>query len=210
MAVPDRVVAFLDYQNVYRSARRTFHTHGTDPHWMGQVSPTALGQHLAADSRYDRALEEVRVYRGLPSSKRDAKGYAACRRQLSAWAAQPGVTVIARPLQYIDDDAGNLVRVGEKGIDVALAVDIVTMAASGALDVAIIFSLDTDLHPAMEFVAGKQRAWGKPRIETAAWTNPDLTNPRLSLRGQTVYCHWIDRITYTKVQDLTNYARPAP
>lgn len=203
----DRVVVFVDYQNVYRRARGTFHDHDTDPHFMGQVHPLKLAQHLAADSPYDRELLEVRVYRGMPSSSRDPKGYGACRRQIGIWSATHGVSVITRPLQYLTADDG-ATRPHEKGIDVALAVDVATMAADKAYDVAIVCSLDTDLHPAFEYVLDKQRAWGKPRIETAAWTRPgEFPNRRLSLRGAAMFCHWVDQAAYTAVQDLRDYTQ---
>jgi hypothetical protein len=45
------------------------------------------------------------------------------------------------------------VREEEKGIDVALAIDFVTMAVRGEYDVGVIMSTDTDLKPALEAVA---------------------------------------------------------
>jgi hypothetical protein len=47
--VPDRVVVFLDWQNVYRGAREAYSAYQA-PHWEGQVDPVLLAQHLAADS----------------------------------------------------------------------------------------------------------------------------------------------------------------
>ena len=84
----DRVVVFLDYQNVYRGARRTYHTE-YDPHWHGQIDPVKLAQHLAADSPYPRRLEQVRIYRGQPDSTKDPRGYGASRRQHATWEASP-------------------------------------------------------------------------------------------------------------------------
>ena len=201
------MTVFLDYQNVYRRARATFHDHENDPHWMGQVDPVRLAEHLAADSTYDRVLHEVRIYRGIPSQKRDPKGYAAGRRQVSGWATDPRVKVSTRTLQYLvdPDDPDRVVSVREKGIDVALAIDFATLALEKAYDVGILFSLDTDLNPSLEYVAAKQRAWGKPRTEVAAWTNPALTNRRLAISGHQIYCHWVDASAYTKVQDLRDY-----
>ncbi|MGH7745528.1 MAG: NYN domain-containing protein, partial [Candidatus Dormibacteria bacterium] len=62
----DRVVVFVDYQNVYRLARSTFHDHALDPHWCGQVDPVKLALHLVSDSPFDRELTQVRIYRGQP------------------------------------------------------------------------------------------------------------------------------------------------
>jgi len=57
--VPDRVVVFLDWQNVYKGAREAFCTLQA-PHWQGQVDPVALAKHLAADSPFSRELKQVR------------------------------------------------------------------------------------------------------------------------------------------------------
>ena len=65
--MPDRVVVFLDWQNVYKGAREAFCAFSS-LHWHGQVGPTALAQHLADDSPFDRQLEQVRIYRGLPDA----------------------------------------------------------------------------------------------------------------------------------------------
>ncbi len=58
--------------------------------------------------------------------------------------------MIARDLRYPPDWPRRPAQ--EKGIDVALAVDFVTMVARGECDVAILFSSDTDLLPALEAV----------------------------------------------------------
>ncbi|GEM_PF-3591410 len=74
-----RVVVFIDYQNVYHSARETFHS-STGSHWVGQINPRALGSFiLDLDNDTDRVLKEVRIYRGLPSNSKDPKGYGAAR-----------------------------------------------------------------------------------------------------------------------------------
>lgn len=196
---------FVDYQNCYRRARGAFFNHPIDPHFHGQVDPLKLGQHLAADSPYDRLLSEVRVYRGMPSSTRDPQGYAACRRQASAWEQSAQVKVFSHPLQYIDDKHSGVTIAREKGVDVALAIDFATMAADKAYDVGIIVSLDTDLKPSLAYVCDKQRAWGKPRAEVAAWSAIGQRNGRLSIPGAQIYCHWLGRDVYDKISDARDY-----
>jgi hypothetical protein len=95
--VPDRVVVFLDYQNVYRSARRAFFQH-TAPHWEGQVHPGRLAELIVSKGRQPRELSEVRVYRGQPDSTKDPKAYGASQRQSAVWARDPRIRVISRPL----------------------------------------------------------------------------------------------------------------
>ena len=86
------------------------------------------------------------MYRGRPDATKDPKGYAANRKQSVAWTRQPQTELITRTLRYpatwLNEPAE------EKGIDVALAIDMVTMAVHGEYDVGILMSLDADLKPA--------------------------------------------------------------
>lgn len=206
----DRVVVFLDYQNVYQSARRTFHSL-SDPHWCGQPDPVALAQHLVADSPFERTLTGVRIYRGQPDSTRDPRGYAASRRQHAAWSASPLVTLITRPLRYPPGWPRQSLpgeRPQEKGIDTALTLDFAVMAIRGQYDAGILFSTDTDLKPTLEFVAGLTNTQGAPRAEVAAWSSAGQHNSRLSIKTRKLFCHWIDKPTYQTIADPTDYSRP--
>jgi hypothetical protein len=95
----ERVVLFLDYQNVYRSSRETFHPL-TAPHWYGQIDPLGLGELLIQRSPFEREFLGVRIYRGIPDSTKDSKGYGASQRQVAAWSQSPKVQVITRTLRY--------------------------------------------------------------------------------------------------------------
>ncbi|CPR40119.1 NYN domain [Mycobacteroides abscessus] len=206
---PDRVVVFIDYQNVYRSARRVYHDHLVDPHWFGQINPQALGEHLVQDSNRDRVLKQVRVYRGLPSNSRDSRGYSAARKQLAFWGQLPDVLPITRPLQYPEgwpNDCLEGEKPNEKGIDVQIALDMATMAQRKEYEAGVLVSLDTDLRPALEYVADLARSWGKPRAEVAAWTAEGQMCSRLSLSRQSVYCHWLPESVYQSVRDNTDYS----
>ncbi len=64
--VADRVMVFVDYQNVYGWARRQFH--GINPASAdGHVDPLRLGQHLVSCRQRPSELEQVRVDRGRPN-----------------------------------------------------------------------------------------------------------------------------------------------
>ena len=202
-----RVVVFLDWQNVYKGARETYCAFGA-PHWQGQVDPVALGEHLAADSPFDRELHEVRIYRGQPDGKLDPRGYAASRRQHAAWQRSPLVTLITRPLRYprgwpVTSAPGE--RPQEKGIDVALALDFALMAVRGEYDVGILMSTDTDMKPALEAVAGMSHSPG-PRAEVASWSIAGRHNRRLAIPSRNLYCHWIDKGAYDRIADSTDYS----
>jgi uncharacterized LabA/DUF88 family protein len=181
----DRVVVFLDWQNVYRGAREAFCGYGA-PHWEGQVHPLALGQLVAADSSFDRRLHQVRVYRGQPDATRDPKGHAANAGQVATWRQSPLVHVTTHPIRYPRDwpdshQAGE--KPQEKGIDVALGIDFVTMAVTGQFEVGVLMSTDTDLKPALEAVAQLTDTRGV-RAEVASWSSPVGHSRRLSIASR--------------------------
>lgn len=203
----DRVVLFIDYQNVYRGARDCFHRELDAPRVAGQVSPILLGEHIAAASPFDRDLAEVRVYRGRPEPTRDPRGNAACARQIEAWSRDPRVTVVTRPLRYPrgwPDRCQPGEKPKEKGIDVALAVDFGWLALEDQYDVGVLMSTDTDLKPALEKVA----TLTDKRVEVAAWSGEGMYNQRLVISGARLWCHWLDRKVYEQICDNTNYSRP--
>jgi uncharacterized LabA/DUF88 family protein len=204
----DRVVVFLDWQNVYKGAREAFATYGA-AHWQGQVDPVALAAHLAADSPFDRQLHGVRIYRGQPDGKLDPKGYAASRRQHAAWLRSPLVTLITRPLRYPrgwPTASGPGERPQEKGIDVALALDFALMAFRGEYEVGILMSTDTDMKPALEAVATMGGA-RPPRADVAGWSVPGQhQSRRLAIPARNLYCHWIGKDVYDRIADTTDYS----
>jgi len=149
-SVLQRVVVFLDYQNVYHRGRDAFCARDAAAR-EGQVDPLALG-HLLAGRVPDGRLAGARVYRGRPSQRRDARSYAAHQRQTARQVSRGDglVRVISRDLRYPPDWPRRSAE--EKSIDVALAVDFVMMVARRECDVGILFSSDTDLVPALEAV----------------------------------------------------------
>ncbi len=85
-------------------------------------------------------------------------------------------------------------------------MDYAVIAVRGQYDVGILMSTDTDLKPALEFVASLTRSVGTPRAEVAAWSGNGQHNRRLSITGGTVYCHWVGEATYRAVADHVNYS----
>lgn len=200
----ERVVVYLDWQNVYMRARESFHDRH-DPHFKGQVNPLDLADELASRGKdSDRELIEVRIYRGVPDQAMDAKGYAAARRQMSKWTRNVRVTLLTRTLRYPEDRPDCEDSPREKGVDVALAVDLVTMAGTaGIFDTAIVMSSDQDLAPAVDYVRDNGHR-NHNRIEVAAWRGPHGRRPN-RITADRVYCHWLDQQTYWGLQDDTDY-----
>lgn len=192
-----RVAVFIDWQNCYRSAREAFGFSG--PGIPGNVRPLPLARYLVGRSAPGASLTRLRIYTGRASQRRDPRTYAANRRQFQAWSssAPNTVEVIARTLDY------SLGRPREKGVDVALAIDLVrTTLFEDEHDVALLVSADTDLLPALELVV--QRA-GPSAIEVAAWAGPHWSPKPLSLAGSRIRQHILDRACYERFADATDY-----
>lgn len=199
---PLKIAVFIDWQNTYKTAREAFGWRDY-PNEYGNYSPYRLSRLLAAgnDRGADAALVRVNVHRGLPSSKYDQKGYAANRRQAAAWMKESPEVVIPRlrPLRYSRDPAE---PPREKGIDVELAVAAVEWSLTDRCDVAIIFSHDTDLLPAIELIG---RLKGQASVETASWTS-ETFNRRLRANPP-VHHHTISQAVFDRVETRINYAQ---
>ncbi|MEI6452528.1 MAG: NYN domain-containing protein, partial [Actinomycetes bacterium] len=195
-SAPQRVVVFLDYQNVYHRARDAFCSPPASAS-QGQIDPPALG-HLLAGRVPGGRLTGVRVYRGRPSQRRDARSYAAHRRQTDRQVSRGDrlVTVISRDLRYPPEWPRRAAQ--EKGIDVALAVDLVVMVANRACDVGILFSNDTDQAPAPEAVLAP-RPQDPPACEVAAWAAPGVRPRSLSVRAARIRRHLLTAAEYRSV-----------
>jgi uncharacterized LabA/DUF88 family protein len=144
----------------------------------------------------DRSLDEVRIYTGRPSSAREPKSYGAHMKQCANW-EKSGATVVARPLRYLTGRPPE-----QKGVDVELAVDYVTMAVEGKYDVGIIFSTDTDLKPALEYVVDK----GLATAEVACWWS-EKAQRYLSISSAKIWSHRLTEADYKSVCDHTDYNR---
>ncbi len=91
---------------------------------------------------------------GSPTASAIPKATAPRPRQRAAHEAA-GYGIVAyhlRPLRY--PQGWPRVKAQEKGVDVELAVDYVSMAARGDYDTAVLFSTDSDLRPALEASRG--------------------------------------------------------
>lgn len=196
-----KVAVFIDWQNTYKTAREAFGWKDY-PNEYGNYSPYQLARTLAAGNDRGAAgqLVRVNIHRGLPSQKYDQPGYAANRRQSAAWMKENPEIVVPRlrPLRYSRDQPPR-----EKGVDVELALAAVewTLRAEDPCDVAVIFSHDTDLVPAVEMLS---RLRATTCVETASWTGPYF-NQRIRTNPP-VYHHGISQAVFERVETRINYA----
>jgi uncharacterized LabA/DUF88 family protein len=198
--LPARVMVFLDYENIHRTARKNFGPAESSTA-TSHVDPLKVGKLLVSRRDSESVLVGVRIYRGKPNPRLQPASAKASDRQAKAWAAMDGVSVVRRPLRY--PKAWPRESAQEKGIDVALAVDFFDLAVVMAYDVGILFSSDTDLLPVLEKVTARKFA----RVEVAAWTNVF----RLRFSGTTLpWCHHLTMADFLSVVDPSDYTKPVP
>lgn len=201
-----RVTVFIDEENVYRRARKTFDQENSNKD-VGRVDALKLSELLVErmPPRFEgqRQLEEVRVYTGIPNQQMDFERYKSFRSRTAIWEKQ-GCVVKARRLRYSDKGPPR-----QKGVDVQLAVDVVRLAVLGRLDVAIIVSTDTDLEPVLETFwelenEREQRSERLP-VEVVAWQEAESRHSqRFGLRHELpyepVWCHFLSLSDYESIK----------
>jgi uncharacterized LabA/DUF88 family protein len=199
------VAVFIDSQNAYRDARRSFFDDKHDAATVGQFDPLKLALILARRSTSSfpgdqRQLSRLQLYTGLPDPLKDKRGYAATSRQIGKWGNHPLVRVFARPLLYPHRWPVEPPR--QKGVDVWLAVHFLAMAIRGEYDVGIMFSRDTDLVPALEeaLAVGQHVC-----CEVVTWAPTATTGRRLRIPGRPLFCHYLNRTDFDAVEDRNDY-----
>lgn len=153
----------------------------------------------------DQVQFKAHVHRGLPDSS--LPGYARNTAQQAHWEVSSALTtkVFHRPLRYtkhyispggwqIDPASGR-----EKGVDVAVALDVVDTA--NYADVLVLASVDSDLKPALE----SARARGAARVETTSWFNPAASGGRRQLRIPGVWSTRMDAAAFAACIDHRRY-----
>jgi len=197
--VSDRVAVFIDYQNVHLTARELFAGYGVPPE-QSLVHPLRIAERIILKRRRSSELVGVRVYRGRPNPEHHRRATAANDAQTAAWERDPLVRVVRRDLNYRGWPEH---PPREKGVDVALAVDLVRTAMLGEYDVGVVFSGDTDLLPALE-TAFTHTA---PNIEVASWTGakPLWFPTAMATKRYLPYCHFLSEEDFHAVRDHTRY-----
>lgn len=170
-------MAFIDGQNLYQHAKEAF------GHIHPNYDPIKLHAHVCAANGWIPNL--VRFYTGVPGAVEDPMWAAYWSNRVLAL-KRAGVFVTTRPLRYRTreayDENGKLTTFTvphEKGIDVRLALDVVSCAVSGQFDVAVIFSQDQDLSEAAADVKKIAAAAGKEiKLCSAFPSGPNASSNR--------------------------------
>jgi uncharacterized LabA/DUF88 family protein len=164
MAITDEpatksVMVFFDGQNLYQHAKDAFGHHHSN------YDPVKLHKAVCKAKGWRPTL--VRFYTGIPNAIESPMWTAYWANRVLAL-KRAGVHVTTRPLRYrraavidhngdpvLEDDGQPVVSVTpqEKGIDVRLALDLVSCARKRQFDIALIFSQDQDLQEVVQEIA---------------------------------------------------------
>jgi len=146
--ISKRAIAFIDGQNLFHAAKAAF------GYTIPNYDPKALAELVCA--RYDWNLCEIRFYTGVPRKEDNLFWSTFWSSKLLSMSRQ-GVTTYSRKLKYRDKAfAGPEGRtytraIGEeKGIDVRIAIDVISCVVQDKCDVVLIFSQDQDLSEVAE------------------------------------------------------------
>lgn len=123
MAAVERVAVFFDFQNVHLVGHELFAA-GSEL-YRCVPNPVRLADLIASRRRRASIAADIRVYRGRPDPERQQLVAAANDAQASEWAQDRRVTMVRRMLKY---RGWPRLPGQEKGIDVAIAVDLMTLA----------------------------------------------------------------------------------
>jgi uncharacterized LabA/DUF88 family protein len=197
----DKVAVFLDYENVHRTGHQLFAGVG-EARYGTVVNPLVVAEKLIAKRKNGGMLNSVHVFRGRPVPFHQPKPASANDIQAAAWGEDSRVVVHRRDLKYDVASNGSFVA-REKGIDVALAVKLVEGALDQAFDVAIVFSCDTDLLPALEMVFRR----GLVHLELGCWSSakplwfPEFLKATPS--RNLPYCHFLNESDFLEARDYS-------
>ncbi|MBU6402012.1 MAG: NYN domain-containing protein [Verrucomicrobia bacterium] len=196
-----RAVAFIDGQNLFYAAKTTF------GYSYPNYDPKALTQRVCQQRGW--GLVQSRFYTGFPSAEDNAFWHHFWQAKILQLHRE-GVHVFSRQLRYrlqtvkLRDGTTHSAVVGqEKGVDVRLAIDVISLAHQNAFDVAVIFSQDQDLSEVADgirVIAKLQDRWIK--VASAFPVSPVPHNKR-GINGT----DWIkiDRATYDGCLDARDY-----
>ncbi len=182
-----KIIIFIDYQNVYKTSQNIFLKNN-------HIDISKISHKIIKKISFQTKLIEIRVYTGVPSKAIQPKSYWNTMKRFQKWKKDSNIIIQSRNLSYskLNKESDYFIP-REKGIDVLIAVDLVSLAIDRKFDVAIIFSLDTDLKPALEYVKNSQPT---AEIFVVAWRNKNSPPRRLSITSNNPVCIWLNENDY--------------
>ena len=196
-----RAMAFFDAQNLYRHAKDAFGHHHPN------FDPVKLHTAICESKGWRSA--PVRFYTGVPAADRSAMWHGYWNNRILAL-KRSGVHVTTRPIRYriqkVEGVGGSVeetVVPQEKGIDIRLALDLVSLARKRQFDVAIIYSQDQDLNEVVAEVKEIAADQNRPIVVASAFPAGPRATSRYGIRG----AEWIkmDQAFYEACLDPRDY-----
>lgn len=178
------VVLYVDYENLRHSA---LHAFGVE---LENVRPVALGELIVSRRTERSSLAEVRVYRGSPSFELDRDRATRQSNWVRRNSSDPRFRMVTRPMRYIGG------RGREKGIDVALAIDLVLHSIWKSDIAAVLVSRDSDLQPALETFLDVSS--GDTPIEVVSCEGLSRLHGRIR---DLPWCHFLSREDFELIRD---------
>ena len=196
-----RAIAFFDGQNLYHGAKAAF----------GYTFPNYDASLLAKEicAQHEWHLAQIRFYTGVHTPEGNEYWHRFWAAKLGHMGRQ-GIMTFHRKLRYQntkidlpDGRQGIVTFAQEKGIDVRIALDVVSTVLENACDVALVFSQDQDLSEVADEVrkiAKRSGRWVK--IASAYPVGPTSRNKR-GINGT----DWIkiDKKIYDRCIDPRDY-----
>lgn len=209
-----RVLVCIDGQNAYKACERLYR--------HGACHPLLLAERVAQG----RQLVGVRFYSGVHDPTIDPQGRSRTDRRHNL-ARRTGVTVVERQLRYrmewgfnpkvLPDPRQSIgqtlqvtvhpyQRAREKGIDLAIGLDVIDLALNGHMDVAVIVSSDNDLCEAARATHDATRARGRVSVEAALFNE----SRRPILLNHYDYTYQLRYADFEASKDSFDYSNPIP
>lgn len=190
----ERVALFLDFQNIHLVGHGLFEGYGT-PVYCCVPDPSKIADIIQRRRSRPSQVTAIRVYRGRPDPERQPTPASANDSQSAKWMRDRRLHLVRRQLNYRGwpDTAPT-----EKGIDVAIAVDLMHLAIRKQYDALVLFSGDTDLLPAIETIKQLRLC----HVEVACWSGH---KPLRLPNSQLPYCHFLSKDDWNAViEDWSN------
>lgn len=203
-AKPIHAMAFIDGQNLFQHAKEAF------GHYHPNYDPIKLHAHVCAANGWTPNL--VRFYSGIPTVANDPRWAGWWSNRVIAL-KRAGVHVTTRPLRYRteyafdENGAEKIITVPhEKGIDVRLALDIVSCAITKQFDVAVIYSQDQDLSEVVTDIKKIAQAAGRDITLACAFPSGPNASSKRGINGT----NWIliSQAEYGQCLDPRDYRPP--
>ncbi|MFZ9797245.1 MAG: NYN domain-containing protein [Candidatus Nanopelagicales bacterium] len=182
-----KVAIFIDYQNLYKEAERKFKRNN-----ISHIDPSKLSKVIVNKLPFDYQLDQIRIYTGIPNINFDKESYLKTIQRFNKWSIDKKVIINSRTLiypKYYDNKNNSNIKPREKGIDVLLAIDLVILSFQKQFDAIVLFSLDTDLKPALEFVLNLNPPL---KVFVSAWKVDKSPNKRLHIKNSHIPCIWLN------------------